>query len=88
MRACSAAPDERTWRPRRERRVLGPVDATSLYPRRRGWSGGVEPQSPQEKGVRISLELEREGGRRWAALYLCFWRAVVLQPLILEVLNQ
>ena len=90
VRACLAAPDELgTWRPRRERRVLGPADEDEpLHPRPHGWSGGVEPQSPPRRDQDLARAGEREGGRRWAALYLCFWRVVVLQPLILEVLIQ
>lgn len=59
---------------------------TSLFTR--GGAAGAEESSPREGGQDLARAGEREGGRRWAALYLCFWRVVVLQPLILEVLNQ
>lgn len=62
MRAGLAAPDELgTRRPRRERRVQGPLMVTSLSIR--GRAAGAEESSPRapREGVRISLELE--GGK-------------------------
>ena len=80
MRAGLAVPDELgTRRPRRERRVRGPADGDEpLHSQPRGWSGGVEPQSPP-KGVQdLARAGGREDGRRWVAVYLCSWKVVVL----------
>ena len=90
VRAGLAAPDELgTRRLRRERRVQGPLMGTILSTR--GRAAGAEessPRAPPRRGQDLARAGGREGGTRWAAVHLCSWKVVVLQPLILEVFNQ